>query len=240
MICPSKFTSKQRFKDEYAQNLSIIRFSGIMGVLPSEQVWAELKIAFAIQLCDTKVAIGLLPESRLTKNISNNLFHCCSIADVNSDTSTQIGKPMEWLGEEMPSIATQPQWERLTDRFRSLGGFCCLSTALLQPTCSAWSLVMWGFLWMGRLEPCLYISNLLGAGSNICSMVSSTCQHGWTSFPLNGFTSSLMRAQLQQEEWRDLPPSNYHAEPFSFLNPGLYVSCCNHRIWATGPWSGLS
>lgn len=66
-----------------------------MGVLPSEQLWAELKIAFAIQLRDTKVAIGLLPESRLTKNISNNLFHCCSIAGVNSDTSTQRGKPME-------------------------------------------------------------------------------------------------------------------------------------------------
>lgn len=66
MICPLKFTSKQRFKDEYALNLSVIRFSGVMGVLPSEQCWAELH-AFGIQLCDTEVAIRLLPESRLRK-----------------------------------------------------------------------------------------------------------------------------------------------------------------------------
>lgn len=91
--------------------------------------------------------------------------------------------------------------------------------------CNVWSLVLWGFLWMGSPEPCLCISNLLGAGSNVCSMVSCTSLHGWTWSPLNGFTSSLMRAQLQQEEWWALPSWSYPTKPLSFLNPGPSFSC---------------
>lgn len=39
---------------------------------------------------------------------------------------------MKWLREGMPNATIQPQWERLTDRFRSLRWDFCLSTALIQ------------------------------------------------------------------------------------------------------------
>lgn len=174
-----------------------------MGVLISEQCWAELH-AFVIQLYDTEVAKRLLPESRLRKNISGNLFHCCSIADVNSEENTQKGEPMEWLREGMPSAATQPQWGRLTDRSRNLRGVCSLSIALIQfsPHVSM---------------QCLQLSDV---GLPVCSMVSHTSLHGWTWSPLNGFISSLMRAQLQQEERQALPSWSYPTKPFPFLNPG--------------------
>lgn len=213
----------------------IFQLSGIMALLPSEQCWGELH-AYAIQLCDTEVAIRLLPEFRLRKNISSNLFHCSSIADVNSDESPQKSEPVEWLREGMPSATHRHSGQSLLTGSGVWGEFVVspqhyFSSAHRSP-CNAWSLVMWGFLWMGSLEPCLFVSNLLGIGSNVCSMVSSTSLHGWTLSPLNGFTSSLMRAQFQQEDWWALPSWSYPTKPFSFLNPGpsFYVSCCNYRI----------
>lgn len=103
-----------------------------MYVLPSEQCWAELH-AFAIQLCDIKVAIMLLLASRLTKNISNNLFHFCSIADVKSDKSTERGEPMVLSVQQRgyPVLPPSHSGEGVLTGSGVWGG-CCLSTALLQ------------------------------------------------------------------------------------------------------------
>lgn len=106
----------------------------------------------------------------------------------------------------MTSAATQPQWGSSLTGSGVWGEFVLSSQHYFSPQVSM---------------QCLELSDV---GLPVCSMVY-TSLHGWTWSPLNGFTSSLMRAQLQQEEWWALPSWSNPTKPFSFLNPGPFLLC---------------
>lgn len=136
-------------------------------------------------------------------------------------------------------------WGRLTDRFRSLGRVCCLTTALLQfnPQVSMQCLEpsdvglpvdgQSGGLPLS-LKPPGSRQHLLQGISHISAWLDFVSSQ-WLHLLLDGGTAPARR----------VTSLTFLKSPYqiiSFLNPGpsFNVSSCNYRIWTTGPLSGLS